>query len=135
MRVPASITFLMLTGCAGTLYSHYAGPAQGTADEAYACVQAQLKELGYVRSQYNTSTRWILAQKSRQEPSSSGLYRQTLEVLDTKVDVSKDGVVSLEIKARTYDQYATVKSDDAQERKASDRVQIDARTLGQACTK
>jgi hypothetical protein len=135
MRFPAFFAFLLLTGCASTLYSHYAGPVQGTADEAYACVQAQLKELGYARNQYNPGNHWFLAQKISQEQSSSGLYRHTLNVLDTKVTVSKSGVVSLDIKARTYDQYASVKSDDAQERKASDRVQLDAQTLGQVCAK
>jgi hypothetical protein len=134
MRLPASFAFLLLTGCAGTLYSHYAGPVHTTADEAYECVQAQLKELGYKRQQYKAEDRWILGQKVSKQAAASGLYLNTLDVLDTRVNLSKDGVASLEIKARTYDQYASVKSDDAQERKASERVQNDARTMGQACS-
>lgn len=136
MRVSfAPLLLLLGAGCAGTLYSHFAGPSASSADVTYDCVQAQLKTLGYSRTQYNDSNRWFVAQKVTKEPSSSGLYRQTLEVLDTKVNMSSDGKATLDIKASTYDQYATARGTDQQERKASDGVQADARTLGQACTK
>lgn len=133
MRVPASLTLLVLAGCAGTLYSHYAGPAEGNVDEAYACVQEQLKQLGYARVQFNQGTHWFVAQKVTQEQSSSGLYQQTVSVLDTKVNLAKSGEVILDIKARSYDQYATARGNDKQEEKAGDRVQADARVLGRAC--
>jgi hypothetical protein len=135
MRRSLPLLLGLAAGCAGTLYSHYAGPTSSSADEAYACVQAQLKTLGYSRKQYDESKRWFVAQKITKEPSSSGLYRQTIEVLDTRVVATDQGAATLDITARTYDQYATARGEDQQERKASDRVQIDARTLGQACAK
>lgn len=135
MRFPALFALLLMAGCAGTLYSHYAGPVEGNADEAYACVLEQLKQLGYSRTQFDQGAHWFVAQKVTKEPSSSGLYQQTVNVLDTKVNVSKAGDILLDIKARTYDQYATARGNDQQERKAGDRVQADARTLGQACGK
>lgn len=133
MRAFAPLALAAAMGCASTLYGHFAGPAAGTADEAYACVQSQLKTLGYSRTQYKEETRWFVAQKNSVENNSSGLYRQTQNVLDTKVNIDKNGAPSLDIKARTFDTYATAKGDDRQERKASDRVQLDAKALGQAC--
>ena len=134
MRVSMPLALLFLAGCAGTLYSHFAGPSNNTADGTYACVQNQLKTMGYSRTQYNEGSRWYVAQKIVKESNPSGLYRQTLETIDTKVNTTSDGKATLDIKARTFDQYATARGDDQQERKASDRVQLDARALGQACT-
>lgn len=134
MRHLVLSSMLLLVGCApATLYVRYAGPAQGSADEAFACVQGQMKELGYHRAQFNSSTRWVVGEKIMRYQNASGLYIHTVETLDTKVDVSPQGVVNLDVKARTLDKFATVKSDDLQERKADDRVQLDARALGRAC--
>jgi hypothetical protein len=135
MRSRFVLLLALSVGCSGTLYQSYAGPANGTPDEVYACVQEQLKTLGYGRTQFDSSERWYVAQKISRETNSSGLYRQTLDVLDTKVKSSAQSRVTLEIAAHTYDQYANARGDDRQERAASDRVQADARTLGAACTK
>lgn len=133
MRSLAPLALLLAAGCASTLYGHFAGPAAGSADEAYACVQAQLKTLGYSRTQFKEETRWFVAQKVSNEQNSSGLYRNTHNVLDTQVKVDKDGRPSLDIKARTYEQYANAKGESQEEQKASERVLLDAQALGRAC--
>jgi hypothetical protein len=135
MRPPAILVLLLATGCASTLYSHYAGPVTTPPAEVYACVQEQMKTLGYNRKQYNEQERWFLGTKVSKEPNSSGLYRETVNTLDTRVKVNKSGAASLDIVARTYDIITTARGDDQQERKASERVQNDARTLGLACSK
>lgn len=125
---------LVSTGCAGTLYTRFAGPVTSPPDETYACVQKQLKEMGYARMQYNDNTRWYLAQKNEQNQNSSGLYRKTLQVLDTQVKTEASGT-QLEITARTYNEYSSAKGVDKDEEKASNEVLTDARKLGQACGK
>jgi hypothetical protein len=135
MRFPLLLGLTLTTACSSALYSRFAGPANSPADEVYACVQAQLKTLGYQRTQYDESARWYAAQKIVTNQDASGLYRHTIEVLDTKVKSDATGPATLEITARTYDEFANARGQDRQERKASDRVQLDARTLGQACIK
>jgi hypothetical protein len=135
MRLSILLGLTLTTACSGALYSRFAGPASRPADQVYACVQAQLKELGYSRTQYDDSARWYAAQKIVTNQNASGLYRHTIEVLDTKVKSEGSGPATLEITARTLDEFANARGQDRQERKASDRVQLDARTLGQACIK
>lgn len=134
MRRLFLLGLLLCPGCAGTLYSRFAGPVTTSPDETYACVQKQLKDMGYSRTQYNDNTRWYVAQKIEQNPNSSGLYRKTLQVLDTQVKTGAEGT-QLQITAHTYNEYANAKGNDRDEQKASDRVLIDAKTLGQACGK
>ena len=127
---------LLSTACANTvLYSRFAGPVTGSPEEVYACVVAQLKTMGYRRTQYDETARWYMAEKIVKNQVSSGLYRHTLEVLDSRVKSAESGGATLEITARTFDEFASARGEDRQERKASDRVQLDARTLGQACAK
>lgn len=135
MRRPLILGLLLSLGCAGTMYSRFAGPVTSPPDEVYGCVQAQLKTMGYQRTQYNDGTRWYVAQKNEQVQSSSGLYRKTVHVLDTQVKSDGAGQSSLEIVAHTFDEYANAKGTDRDERKAADRVLVDAKTLGQACAK
>ena len=135
MRLSHLLVLSLATACSATLYSRYAGPAAGTPDEVYSCVQGQLKTLGYVRAQYDSAAKWYLAKKIVKDQVSSGLYRHTIEMLETKVKVSNEGEPTLDITARTFEEFATARGEDQQERKASDRVQIDARTLGKACAK
>lgn len=134
MRVPATLALALVTGCAGSLYNHYAGPAVKPAAEVYECVKDQMKTLGYTRKQFNEQDRWYLAEKVTHEEVSSGLYKQTVHVLDTRVKQTAANPATLDIVARTFDVFATARGDDRQERKAAERVQADARTLGQACT-
>jgi hypothetical protein len=135
MRYPLLFGLTLTGACAGTLYSRFAGPVAAPADTVYTCVQAQLKDLGYQRIQYNDATHWFVAQKTEQSQISSGLYRKTVHVLDTQVKAGADGSSQLEITARTFDEYANAKGVDREERKAAERVQLDARTLGEACIK
>lgn len=135
MRLPLLLGLTLTGACAGTLYSRFAGPVTAPADEAYGCVQEQLKTMGYQRTQFNAGTRWYVAQKSEQLQSSSGLYRKTVHVLDTQVKSDDAGHSTLEITAHTYDEYANAKGVDREERKAAERVMLDARALGQACAK
>jgi hypothetical protein len=133
MRPLAPLALLLVAGCASTLYGHFAGPAAGSADEAYTCVKEQLQTLGYTRTQYKDETRWFVAQKVTSEQNASGLYRNTHNVLDTQVNVGKDGFPVLDIKARTYEQYANARGESQEEQKASQRVLLDAQALGRAC--
>lgn len=125
---------LLTSGCAGTLYSRFAGPVTTPPDVVFNCVQTELKSLGYVRTQYNDATRWYVAQRTEQNQVSSGLYRRTVHVLDTQVKPEGTGS-QLEITAHTYDEFANAKGNDRDERKAADRVLLDAKALGQACSK
>jgi hypothetical protein len=134
MRRLFLLGLLLSTGCAGTLYTRFAGPVTASPDETYSCVQKQLRDMGYSRSQYNDNTRWYLAQKTEQNQNSSGLYRKTLQVLDTQVKSEATGT-QLEITAHTYNEYANAKGNDRDEEKASGQVLADAKTLGQACGK
>jgi hypothetical protein len=128
-------SLLLATACASALFSRYAGPVTGPPEDVYACVVAQLKTMGYQRTQYDETARWYMAQKIVKDQVSSGLYRHTIEVLDSRIKSAESGGTSLEITARTFDEFANARGEDRQERKASDRVQLDARTLGQACAK
>lgn len=134
MRRPLILGLLLTSGCAGTLYSRFAGPVTNPPDEVYKCVQGELKTLGYSRTQYNDATHWYVAQRTEQNQVSSGLYRKTVHVLDTQVKAAESGS-QLEITAHTYDEYANAKGTDRDERKAADQVLLDARALGQACSK
>ncbi len=134
MRVYAPLALLLAAGCAGTLYSSFAGPATSPPDAVFACVQAQTKELGYARTQYNEKTRWYVAQRTEQNQVSSGLYRKTLHVLDTQVKEGASGTELL-ITAHTYDEYTNAKGTEREERKAAESTVRDARLLGQACVK
>jgi hypothetical protein len=134
MRLSSLLGLLLATGCAGTLYSRYAGPTTTDPAQVYACLQSELKSMGYQRTQYNEETRWYVARKvDLQTQVSSGLYRRTLNVLDTQVNTDKTGKTVLQITARTYQEYATPRGFDDQEEKASDQVQLDAAALSKAC--
>lgn len=135
MRRLLPFALILASGCSGTLYTHYAGPVASQPNDVYACVQEQMKTLGYTRKQFNESERWFVGEKITKEGVSSGLYKQTIHTIDTRVKPSANGPATLDIIARTFDEFATARGDDRQERKASERVQIDARTLGQACAK
>jgi len=125
---------LLATACAGALYAKYAGPAASPPDQVYTCVRTQLKTMGYERTQYDEHTGWYVAEKAERNLVSSGLYRKTVHVLDVRVKPAGENQATLEITAHTYDEFANVKGADRQERKAADRVTLDAQTLGQACT-
>ncbi|HXI20302.1 MAG TPA: hypothetical protein VNH46_04415, partial [Gemmatimonadales bacterium] len=108
MRPFTALGLLLATGCAGTFYSRTASPAPGGPDEVYACVQKELKDMGYQRTQYKEDTRWYVARRVDAETQvSSGLYRRTLNVLDTQVDRDDSGKAVLAITAHTYQEFAT----------------------------
>jgi hypothetical protein len=134
MRLLLTVGLLLVAGCAGSLYTHFAGPTAKPPAEVYDCVKEQLKTLGYARKQFDEQQRWYLAEKATKEAVSSGLYEKTLHVLETRVKQSNGTTATLDIIARTYDVFATARGEDRQERKASERVLLDARTLGQACS-
>lgn len=132
------IAWLPLLGtvaCSSTLY--WVTGAQSTAipDVAYACVQAQLKELGYERVRHDTMERWIVARKL--DPSvriSSGTFRRAFDVLDARVRPDASGSTGIEIKAQTFHQYELQRGQTDEEQAASRRVKEDAATLAQACS-
>lgn len=133
MRMLVTVGLLLTSACASSLYNHYAGPAAKAPADVYECVKEQMKSLGYARKQYDDTARLYIGEKVTRESVSSGLYKETIHQLETRVKES-GGAAELDIIARTYDIFATARGDDRQERKASERVQLDARNLGQACT-
>lgn len=134
MRRLLTLGLLLSAGCSSTLYTRFAGPVTTSPEETYACVQKQVKEMGYNRTQFNESTRWYVAQKTEQNQNSSGLYRKTLQILDTQVK-SEAGGTQLEINAHTYNEYTNARGTEREEVKASGGVLTDAQTLGKACGK
>ncbi len=134
MRTLIVSTLLLATACSGTLYQQYAGTVPSAPDDTYACVQAQLTKLEYVRKQFNVVDRWYLAQKDRQDENASGLYRKTSDALDVKVKPAATGGSTLEIAAHTYQEYANARGVDQQEQPASDIVKRDAQILARSCS-
>lgn len=132
--IVSALLLVSASACSGTLYQRYAGPVPGTPDETFACVQAQLTRLEYRRLQFDVTQRWFLAGKDRQDQNASGLYRKTVETLDTKVMPAAAGGSTLEITAHTYQEYANARGVDQQEQPASDAVKRDAQVLARACS-
>lgn len=124
----------LLAACTATLYSTVQGASTAVPDDAYTCVQNQMKTLGYRRTQYDALERWYVGQKEEVDPTvASGLYRKTVHVLDTKVRPDASGSTAIEITAKTFEEYSNQRGVDLQEKKASALVKRDAQTLVQAC--
>ncbi len=95
-----------LAGCAGTLYSATKATSTVAPDDAYRCVQDQLKKLGYQRTHYDPGERWFVGQKVDDKARVSDVrFRKRFNRLDTKVRPDAAGGSTLEIKAQTLDQY------------------------------
>lgn len=126
----------LLAGCGGTLVSTTRTSSSAVPDDLFACVQNQLKTMGYNRLQYDALERWYVAQKP--DPDTrvpSGLYRGTKNVLDTKVRPDASGSTVLEITAKSFDEYTNARGTDSQERQVTERAKLDAQILQQACAK
>jgi hypothetical protein len=125
-----------LAGCAGTLYSASKAPSAATPDDAYTCVQNQMKKLGYQRLRYDQSERWYVGQKVDDKASVSDVrFRKRLNRLDVRVRPDATGSTSLEVKAQTLDQYGDQQGVNETEQTASNQVKLDARELIEACSK
>jgi hypothetical protein len=134
-RATLLLATVTLSGCAGTLYS--VGKANSTSDpdQAFACVQEQLKALKYQRKSYDSDARWYLAQKV--DPTGRNVdvhFRQRVNRLDTKVHPDPTGTV-IEIKAQTLDQSDNQQGLAETEIPASAQVKEDAQTVMAACGK
>ncbi|MBK7349495.1 MAG: hypothetical protein IPI92_06480 [Gemmatimonadetes bacterium] len=135
MRTPLLFALLSLPACAGgMLYSTTRASSSTAPDVVFQCVQDSLKRMGYRRMQYDANDRWYLAEKEEVGVQvSSGLYRKTWMVLDSRVRPAADGSTSLEIIARTFEEYASARGPQKVEEKASSKVKLDAQALQQAC--
>lgn len=136
MRISATLlAMLALSSCAGgVLYSATRAGSTASPDAVYQCVQDTLKQMGYRRKQYDVNDRWYLAEKEEIGVQvSSGLYRKTWMVLDSRVQPDADGSTSIEIVARTFEEYASARGPEKVEQKASAKVRVDAQALQRAC--
>ncbi len=124
----------LLASCGGTLVSTTRGSSSAAPDDVYACVQNQFKTLGYTRIQYDALERWYVAHKPDSDARvPSGLYRKTMNVIDTRVRPDASGATVLEITAKSYEEYANARGVDRQERQVTERAKMDAQELQRAC--
>lgn len=124
----------LLAGCAGSLVSTTRGSSSAAPDDVYACVQNQFKTLGYTRIQYDALERWYVAHKPDEDARvPSGLYRKTMNVIDTRVRPDASGATVLEITAKSYEEYVNARGVDQQERQVTQRARLDAQALQRAC--
>lgn len=131
----AVLAAVALAACSGTFYSVSTGRTDTAPDDVYGCVETQLKQLGYQRTQYDVTERWYVGK--RIDPSarvSSGTFRKRYDLLDTKVVPGADGKSALTVKASTFDEYATTQGITTDERSASSKAREDAGTLVRACS-
>lgn len=131
--------FLILTslaGCASTLYSVSKATSATAPDDAYTCVQAQLKKLGYQRTHYDAGERWFVGQKVDDKAKVSDIrFRKRFNRLDVKVRPDATGNTTIEIKAQTLDQYGDQQGVNETEQPASNLVKLDAQAVMAACGK
>jgi len=131
----ACLVLLGTVACSSTLYWVTGAQSAAAPDDAYGCVQTQLKQLGYERVRHDIVERWIVARKL--DPSvriSSGTFRRAFDVLDVRVRPDASGSTAIEVKAQTFHQYELQRGQTDEEQAASRKVKEDAATLAQACT-
>jgi hypothetical protein len=134
----ASIILLAsaLSACGGSLYYTIQGSSLDSPDAVYGCVQDQLQTLKYRRTQYDTDSRWYIAEKvDSTDRVSSGLYRKTVDRLEARVRPDASGASTLEITVKTRQEFATAAGTTSEERPASARVKRDASAVAAACGK
>ena len=124
----------LLAACSSAMLLTLQGSSSAAPDDVYTCVQEQFKTLGYRRMQYDALERWFVGQKEETDGGvASGQYRKTLNILDTRVRPDAAGTTTLEITAKSLEEYSNARGIDRQERKPTNQVKLDARTLQQAC--
>ncbi len=135
-RTPPLLLVLLLASCAGTLYSVSKATSTAAPDDAYTCVQDQLKKFGYQRTHYDPSDRWFVGQKVDDKASVSDVrFRRRFNRLDTRIRPDANGGTTIEIKAQTLDQYGDQQGVTETEQTASPTVKADAQMVMATCGK
>jgi hypothetical protein len=134
MRRVVPVLLAAVAACSSTLYQNYVSATAAPPEDAYTCVQGQLKTLGYQRSQYDAGKHWFVGQ--RVDPTArvaSPQFRKRIDILDVTVSADAGGQTRLAIKASTQDEYSNQRGLDRQDQQASLQVKTDARKLAEAC--
>jgi hypothetical protein len=139
-RMRARLTFplaaLALAGCAGTFYSTLNGSATTAPDDAYVCLENQLKTMGYQRAHYDPSQHWYQGQKVDPTARVSSIqFRRRIDRIDVRVKPETNGSSHVDITAHTFDEYSSQQGVIQTERSASTQVKLDAQTVMEACGK
>ncbi|HXG45836.1 MAG TPA: hypothetical protein VNJ71_13885 [Gemmatimonadales bacterium] len=129
------LVVLLFAGCARALYAAYVSTSPRAPDDVYGCVQEQLRKLRFSRTQYDTGDRWIVAQRIDSTGQvSSGLYRRTVDVIEARARPDASGNTTIELKVRTFDEFATTRGLTQEERPASAAAKREAQQLALACS-
>jgi len=135
-RFPYPALLLLLSSCGGHFFAVTRASSTANPDDAYACVQTQLKTLGYERKRYDPIKRWYVGQFiDREARLSDARFRYRINRLDVLVSPDATGNTSLEIKAQSYDVFDDQKGLDEIERSATNDVKRAAASLAEACGK
>lgn len=124
-------------GCAGApLSTPLTGSSPAPAPDAFACVQQQLKAVGFSQSSYDADELRVNARKFDEEQRRPDVqFRRIVDRLEIDVDPGRDGAITnITVDAKTFAELTTQRGPTESQERTSETARAAAQTILQKCS-
>jgi hypothetical protein len=133
-RLPLVAALALLAGCAGSLYTNSVHNSAQTPDQVFECMRNQLKSVGFTQTANDVDAHRLAARHINPDVRiASANFRRTIDVLEIDSRPASSGGSAVEIRARTFYEFATARGITQEETNASAAAKQAAQTLMQQC--